>query len=123
MQSVQQPAQKFDRISLLRQLELARARHRDLLEELVRTDLRLEQIRVPHLSRQFREPLNELCRLGLWLERRVVWCEEKVPERGHVQQRVDDHILVVVRFDVVQTDVAWEVRFGREVVRGGGQVG
>lgn len=40
-----------------------------------------------------------------------------------MEERVDDDVEIVVGFDVVETDVTWEVRVGGEVVGGVGEVG
>jgi hypothetical protein len=47
MQVVDQPTQEFDRVAPFCNLKLAHAPLRHLLQELVRTDLSLEQSRVP----------------------------------------------------------------------------
>ena len=89
----------------------------------MRRHLRLEQPRVPHLPRQLSEPAHELGRLGVGLESGRRRIEEEVAEGRDVEEGVDDDVEVVVGLDVVESDVAGEVRTGGEVIRGRGEVG
>jgi hypothetical protein len=116
MEPVEEPAEKLERVALLCHLELAPARDRHFLEELVGGDLGLEQVWVPDLPRERGKALDKLCRLTLGLQQRVFGCEEKVADRRDVQEREDDDILVVVELDVVEADVAGDVWPAMEVV-------
>jgi len=123
MQLVQQPTHKLDRITLSGDLEPPSTRQRHLLQELMRRHLSFKQLRVPHFPRQLCEPLDELGGFRFGFEGLVVWVEEEVSKGRNVKEGVNDDVEVVVGFDVVETDVAWEVRVGGEIVGGVGEVG
>jgi len=59
VQSVKQPAEELDRISLLLESELARTGAIDLLQKLVRADLALKQPRIPYFLSKGGESLNK----------------------------------------------------------------
>jgi hypothetical protein len=117
VQAVQQPPQELQRVPLLGDLELPTTGNRDLLQELVRADLRLEEMRIPKLLCKLGEAPDELCRLGRGLELGRGRREEEVPDRWDVEERLDDDVLVIVVLDVVDADVAREVGVRVEVVR------
>lgn len=119
MQRVQQPPQERDRVSLLGHLVFALAPPRDLLQELVRACLALEQAGVPHALCQLGEALDQLGGWGLGelVQLRGVGVEEERADRRDMQDEVEDDIHVVVGADVVQSDEAGQV--GRAVEREG----
>lgn len=60
VEMVEQPSEELDRISLLFKSEFPSTDSIHFLEELVGTDLTLEQPRIPDLLRKSREPLKKL---------------------------------------------------------------
>jgi len=116
MQRVQQPPQERYRIPLLGHSKLALATLGDLLQKLVRRDLRLEQPRVPYPLCQTREPFDEFGRSGLHLQLRRARREEIVTDGRDVEQEVDDDVHIVVGADIVQSDVTGDVGLGGERV-------
>lgn len=123
MQRVEQPIEKVERIAGLRNAEPSPRCIADLLQELVRRDLGLERARVPELAVEHPEPLDQLgspvplerarrpVRAGLRMEDKVV------AQRGDVQQGLEDDVHERIVFDVVETDIARQVRLFGEVVR------
>lgn len=103
MQLVQQPPEELERIPDLYNLEPLPTRVRTLLQQLMRADLSLERLGVPHLPTQHREPPNELRRTG----RRDARVEdEEVAEGDDVDESVEDGVHVRVGLDVVEADEA-----------------
>lgn len=84
VQGVDQPTKELDRIASLRDLELACAPFRDLLQELVRTNLRFEQLRVPQSPTKRCESRDELRRSSRVLQLGSGRVEEEGANRWYV---------------------------------------
>lgn len=106
MQSIEQPTKEFDRIPLLLKPKLARTGAIDLLEELVRAHLALEQPRVPYFLGKGSESLKKFRLLSTKRGQ-----EEVVSQRRDVHERVNNNIHVVIMLDIVQANIARKIRF------------
>lgn len=69
----------------------------------MRTDLSLERRWIPDLSHKCAESLDELRLVIKVLEHKVV------ADRWNVRQHLNNHVDIVVRFDVVQSHKAYEI--------------
>lgn len=79
----------------------------DRLKELVRRDLSLEILGVPNLFDKVRKSLGDK-RLEIKdiLVHSVIKQNNLIPELGHSAQSLDDHIHIVIHFNIIQTHKA-----------------
>jgi hypothetical protein len=117
VKSVQQPSEEGNRITLLRHGILSLAPLRHFLQKLVGTRLGLEEPGVPYSFGERTKPLDELGRPCRLLKLRRSRIQQERPERRNMQDEMDDYVQVVVRSNVVQTDVAWVIGLTGERVR------
>lgn len=109
---VEEPSEEVDRIALLDDLEPLAAPQHDGLKHLVRRNVSLKVPRVPQLPHKLAESLHQrerrIASRSLYL-RVVRLHQEEIPDGLDVRQCLQDHVAVVIGFDVVQADNSWVV--------------
>mmetsp|Transcript_2777 Transcript_2777/g.4677 ORF Transcript_2777/g.4677 Transcript_2777/m.4677 type:complete len:312 (+) Transcript_2777:303-1238(+) len=100
VQRVQHPRHELHRVPLLHYGELLLAARHHRLHELMRAHLSLEVARIPDLTQQLPEAVQQH-RLAILV---VLWAQEEVPNGEHAHQRLDEDVGVIVHLHVVQAD-------------------
>ncbi len=106
---VEEPGKEFDRVGLVEEVEFLVGLSRDLLQEFVGRDVRLEGASVPYLADQHREAGGELG--GGGGAGGEVFEHEEVAKGRDMSKRLDDGVEVIIRLDVVHADKARAVLF------------